>query len=696
MQIDYLHLKSFLKHEDKRVDFTSGLNVIRGPNEKGKSSLLEGLGYFLSGPTALEKSLEDTVNDQAKSKASLKVLCGFSHLGRNYTGYRGASGAELSDQDGKVLVTGHKPLTEYLEKLLQLPAGRAHHVVLAKQNEIRGVLAIGPTAATEFIEKLADFSEIDELIKRMITELPNGKTEVLEAQVKSAEETLASITVPEIPDHSAKIANHTHAAQVLAVQAAEHQIALMAGQAEVTAALAARAQLNSQIEAAKPKLSKLQAMVAALREAVANKEALEKRRTDLQQMLEESARYKVFTEVSWIKQAEADLPVWEGDRASLEQEILLQRDASSALVTAARTLQVQIDGLVSRKIGDTVCPTCGHDSGDREAAARHNEKIDFQISNLSEELQEVQGESRQKTNEIQELTSVLDRGTRIENQSQTWAGAFVGVSLSTVPPELIFYGDTPNEPKLSSAELERQLTEVLISLQSAGNKEELSAAETRFEDASKALVSLQSDYAAIAVPDFNSTMLQKEISDLTTAARISQDRAAELQNEVATVKALREGALAGCARWQALLDKTQADLTETRENNVLIKAVKTARLQVSERIWGTIMGGISGYFSRLRGVPSVVVRGPKGFLVDGKAGRPSGSTLDILGLALRIVVAKVFANSGLLVIDEPSANCDRERTANMAAVVAAAGFEQVIWVSHDDIAETCAANLIEM
>ena len=44
-----LVLTKFKKHEDLTVNFVSGLNVIRGLNEAGKSSIYHAISYALYG-----------------------------------------------------------------------------------------------------------------------------------------------------------------------------------------------------------------------------------------------------------------------------------------------------------------------------------------------------------------------------------------------------------------------------------------------------------------------------------------------------------------------------------------------------------------------------------------------------------------------------------------------------------------------
>jgi DNA repair exonuclease SbcCD ATPase subunit len=135
-----------------------------------------------------------------------------------------------------------------------------------------------------------------------------------------------------------------------------------------------------------------------------------------------------------------------------------------------------------------------------------------------------------------------------------------------------------------------------------------------------------------------------------------------------------------------------------RFNNALLKKVRAARPIISDKLWNTVLASVSTAFSRLRGEPSVVTKSKDGFTVNGKAVELlSGSTLDLLGLAIRTSLVKTFIpHCPFLVLDEPSAACDIDRTTTMLGFIHASGFDQVILVTHEDISQSVADNLIEL
>lgn len=109
-----------------------------------------------------------------------------------------------------------------------------------------------------------------------------------------------------------------------------------------------------------------------------------------------------------------------------------------------------------------------------------------------------------------------------------------------------------------------------------------------------------------------------------------------------------------------------------------------------------MLGSVSHYFSAIRGTRSVLTRTAEGFSVNGRSVEGlSGSTQDALGLAIRIALSKTFLPGlPLLVLDEPFAGCDEARELAGLGMIAAAGFEQTILITHSDLADALADSLL--
>ena len=692
MKLHWLKMKSFLIHEDRTLSYTEGLNVVRGPNEAGKSSQAEAFGYLLVGAAALEKSLEETVNYNAKSKSALRVDGAFSHDGIEYAAYRSAAGAEISS-GGKVLCTGQKQVTQFIENLLGIPTGRAHHILLANQNEVRGVLAIGPTAASEFIEKLAGFSEIDALIKKAVDTLPNGDTKALESSIEVANEALAALVVPEVPDHSKEIVALAAQRSVLLASVKTARDLHAAQTAAQAVATQQRQTLSVDLGQINREINTGEAALAELKALLSEESGLRTQTGKLEELFAAGKTLQVYKEIAAVAHPEE---VWEGSWEDLDAEI---RDKGLALRTSEQlltTAQANRSAKASQKILSTTCPTCHQQIGDPAEAARLNAAVDVELAKFDTTIQGLSVSVVEARAEIKTLQGLVTQQQTLQTKAASWPEHLVEWNTDTIPNKVSFKGAKPEEVDVVSAEAEYAAMQKKLGKIPPGGAQAVAVAEEKL----RGLASRKAEVEAGLSKSIENA--PAEINHLQQVPAWEQEAESLLQknNDLLREQGLalqaQTAALAERERWGKSKGVAEADLTARRSNTGFIKALKEARLKVSEKLWGTVMGGVSNYFSRLRGRPSVVSRSANGFLIDGKAGRPSGSTLDILGLALRIVLAKVFANTGLLVIDEPSAGCDQERTANMAAVVMAAGFEQVIWISHDDVAEIGSANLIEM
>jgi DNA repair exonuclease SbcCD ATPase subunit len=151
-------------------------------------------------------------------------------------------------------------------------------------------------------------------------------------------------------------------------------------------------------------------------------------------------------------------------------------------------------------------------------------------------------------------------------------------------------------------------------------------------------------------------------------------------------------------RLQADLDRELRTLEDTAKGNRLLEKLQGARPQIADRLWKVVLTSVSTYFSTIRGKASIVTREDNGFRVDGQPVEGlSGSTLDALGLAIRVALVKTFLpNCGFMVLDEPAAACDDGRETNMLGLVASIGFDQIVLVTHSDLSDAFAQQVIQL
>ena len=70
MKIHWIHLKNFRGVEDRRIDFAdTGVMVVEGANEAGKSSMIEALFLLLDTPDSSAKSDVRSVRPVTRARA---------------------------------------------------------------------------------------------------------------------------------------------------------------------------------------------------------------------------------------------------------------------------------------------------------------------------------------------------------------------------------------------------------------------------------------------------------------------------------------------------------------------------------------------------------------------------------------------------------------------------------------------------
>jgi DNA repair exonuclease SbcCD ATPase subunit len=146
------------------------------------------------------------------------------------------------------------------------------------------------------------------------------------------------------------------------------------------------------------------------------------------------------------------------------------------------------------------------------------------------------------------------------------------------------------------------------------------------------------------------------------------------------------------------IDEYTKDIEAVGFNNSLLKKMRAIKPAVTDHLWGSVLAAVSQFFTQLRGEASVVTKDSDGFKVNGASVKSlSGSTLDVLALAVRVALTKTFIpNSSMLILDEPGSGCDRDRMASMLGFLSSIGLTQVILASHDELSLSVADNVLDL
>ena len=395
-----LETNNFRKLTKGSFNFVEGLNAIRGLNEQGKTTLLEAFAYLLFGVDALRESIDDVVT-WGEKVSTLKVSGTLSVNDTLFKAKRGKSGAEITDVNGKVLCTGQGACTRFFSDLLGADPKVAANLMLANQAALRGALAAGPTATAALIEKLSNFSLIDEVIGLVQEKLPVGSTKVIEDRITllarqvedeapgELDQAAQELQVIQLQLNMGKELEELSNARVELVPAAaaataSRQLAarLTEARGAAQAASAAQERATTSLAGLRPAASVTPAQVEALRAAAAA----------------EQTRAQALTAQRAVSGVPAPSQDWDADRASFDAEVAATARQQQALQTRLHSTQLERQRIVAGLITEQACVFCGKDLTDVPEVVQRNvllnqqvQALDVTVAGLMIDLAELKG-----------------------------------------------------------------------------------------------------------------------------------------------------------------------------------------------------------------------------------------------------------------------------------------------------------------
>ena len=706
--ITSLNLTNFMRHEALELSFSEGLQVVKGANESGKSSVLLGIAYAFFGAKALRDTFAETVT-HGKAESSLRVGLNIAIAGRSFTVTRSKGGAEVVEA-GKVFVTGQAEVTNFLSNLIGADAVAASKLMLASQGNLRGSLEQGPKATSEMIEALADFDIFERLIEAMQTRLVLGNTDVAASQVGTAAATLAALVPVAMPD----LAVIDCALADLATQrdgAGVEQDRLFALDGAAGAALAAlqtrssnAANLQQQDTGMQSELDRLDKQYSTLRLAelcAYSAEDVAAKQGEITVAKDHAATAKAYAEFGALAYPDE---FWEGTEDDFNAEWAAARTNLERVRNTISKHTSNIAVFKQSKVTASICGFCGKDFTSLPEIAEKNRKIDEDIDGDETLLSLAEQNRRDLRLELAGYEAVAKASKPIVAAALRLE-KYITADTNFFPPRISWACGAPNAPDLvllqadlasmsemvkASAAAKAKAEVVIASIGDASAK--ITAIRTRLDEfvdcTPAALVAMEQ--AKVAAHQLWSDSYQVYATSSIAFNDLTNRRKNELEAAEASQKAI------------SAAKATVAERRETLEamtfNNALLRKVRSARPVVADKLWQMVLTSVSSMFSKMRGESTVVTKSKDGFYANGHAVQTlSGSTLDLLGLALRVALTRTFLPSApFLILDEPFSAADSDRTSAMLAFIQTSGFTQVLLVTHEDLSGSIANNLVEL
>ena len=705
-----LQLTNFRRHRDLTLDFTQGMQVIRAANEGGKTTTTEAFAYALFGSSALRTTFDETVtwNEPA---SSLKVKVELQVGGDTLVFSRSKSGAEVI-KNGSVFVTGQKEVSSFASALLGADSGVAHKLFLSGQNSIRGALEEGPKALSVLIEDLAGFEMWDRILNAAQEKLALGNPALLEERLKGAESTLAAASenLPAQPDAEA------HAAKLVEIDAEmkANLDALPAAQTKVTVATAAYDTAVKQYGERMQLQRTHDDAVRRLNDSTVQEESL---RADAQVVVadrRDSLRATIAEAENHANRAVAfrfykDLPTgprFGGSSDEFQTALTTARNELAEVERAIKTLDMREVQTKARRINHDKCDKCGQDVTHLESVVTTNKLVDAELA----EIEALRVPYLARKPGITDRLAALEETDNFARKYSAAVGkvaSYVTLDCTVYPPKAEWVGGVPAAEAVDVDGLRGQLKRNEAALSAA------TSAKAKHEMAIQSLAKAKADVVAataklneFVAPTSEEVVRLEEAKNEAVAANLAlkgsnillqQSRDAEVSafNSATTVWAMSRARIEDAEKTIAAC---KSDLDSLAFNNALVKKLRSLRPLVADQLWNTVLASVSVMFSQMRGEASIVTKGKDGFRVNGQAVESlSGSTLDLLGLALRCSLLKTFVpHCDLLVLDEAAAAMDSSRTEAMMGFIKSAGFGQTILITHESVSSTICDNILEI
>lgn len=674
-----LTLTNFKSVEHDSIDLSQGLNVFRGNSEAGKTTRIDAILYALFGVSALKVSLEELVRyDQPV--ASLKVLLEMLIDGVTYTISRGKSGAEI--RYGDQSVTGQTETKLFIERLLGVDAKLAAKLLFANQTDIRGVLEDGPTAAAALIETLANLGQIEVIVDKIQAQLPCGNLTTLSGQITDATADLAG-PEPLPPSEEAKNAANAHLTSLVSeAERLQTSLGTLAAEAAIAReSLAERARIEASNAAIQKRMDALQLVTSpeapedpedvlvSLRAAQADSALQERKYKSSQKSFEVVKAY-----------------------AGTRDEFFTAKETLAAKIKQTREnineMRLQAASIKALRANETTCGFCKKDLSSVPEVVENNKIAAEKLAELDAAIVT----ALTLEGEMQDLSKSYAEAEAVDRNNQKLADEFWQAS-DHMPAGYFWVGGEAVAPGVD-------VGPQIVAIEKAWKAYRSEVA--RYEAAQVELATLaftpvppEGRWQVVLDALAEAEKIVKGVEMQVGQARV---KLAEAEGEYNVQLHAYNSALKDRERAAERLKVLKAQLTETAANNELVKKLRAARPIIANKLWVSVLGAVGHYFSQIRGNRSIISKDESGFKCDGHSvAGLSGSTKDSLGLALRLALVKTFVpTASFISLDEPASGCDAQRELAMLGVVAGAGFDQTLLVTHSDLADSFANKVLQL
>lgn len=717
-----LRATNFKKHKDLAVDFTTGLNVITGPNWQGKSSILHAVLYSFFGVSAVPGGAKLVQNrDATKHKVTLEWISG-EHV---YTVSRTGSTSNLwkdGEDDEHLIATSTSSVNDKIEELLGMTRKDFVRIMYARQKKADQILSYG---ATELHQIISDVTKLEQV---------NMVVDKCAAKRAAAEYKLQAFPVLDIETATNSITQLTPVIKEKAESLEETKVLLQKAETDLAAAAEELRQLREDNATNKEKvarrnellqeISELNEKVIAAKEDIQNRPATgtnsellaeqkkaltatiaEMRKTqelwkdyDKSVSTAEQQKLSGFTNLHLAQKAYNEF-----DKKGLDVPAP-DLDALKLAISEQRVVVLAGKAEVSRltaAVEQSFCPTCKREHEGASKAALEADLVNA-VSTQATEVTKLDAAEGTLTS-AQKLHARFEQSNAVAASLEAAQGLFKQACDNLED----FLGDPPKEVRVTDADLESEAQKynAIIEQEKQAALEEQAVAnlKDRLKD-----YELSRDTKLAQVKEIPEALEVRSTDDLVAKnAELSQKK--NTHNEAVTLltNECSHLALQLNAHQQTLIDAAEiAEETKQLGRTIqlcknLEKFLRTNKDSFVQEVWDNITAYASFVADTCTsGEISRLARTPEGdfeyyengniFPIDAASGAQSA----ILGLGVQLALAEVLpCQLGALMLDEPTADMSPEVALSLSTLLSQNG-NQVVLISHRELDGLAAENSV--
>jgi exonuclease SbcC len=647
--IQELKVRNFEGYKSAELPFSAGLNLIRGRNSTGKSTILDAIGFALFGeaPDVNKKLLVSRLPNSQEVEVYIKFASPRTHETVEVTrkgklDFKGAYKTEektLNVNGKEVNLESDEDLRGKITELMGASFRKFVNLVYVRQGKLTTILepqkdqmdsVIGITLLRELREQLDEARE--ELEKY------EGKDAATEAR------SLEEIMIPQLKSEIGELASDI---QTLGKEVQELGELVKKAESPELAELLRRVEERDQLD------TKIVEVQTKIQELLRNAGATSDNDLKLKiQEYDKKAKELKKTEDALAKKVQRLLGAWttaKGKADSLQSEI------------------EEHESLLKQNISK--CPTCGQDI--KPASMRKMVKADkarIEVLRREEERRQEEYET-----ENAKLEDVKGKGLTAKHNR---------TALEGMKQDLDQYSETIAE--LKNTLMNTLLPPIRESLERLGLA--LKAEDPELEVKLAQQLPVQPEDLANKKKD-----LEEKQAKLGSKTRRQEELEGKLNtHETAVAKLKRRIEKASLAR--RLAEGFDQGVEARRKDylkRIEYKALEFYKTMTDQHVYSAISMDPEDY--------TVSVH-PRGLTEQIPATRVGGGHQTILALAVRLALLEILGFRSLLILDEPTYGVDSENLPQLASQLGEASrqLSQMILVTHHDICQEEASNIIEV